>query len=93
MWGVLYLALGAPSGVVAFTYMVVSLASIGVFARTRNFELLLRTATSANRIEAYVNASAMVCGFAFSFAPNGVAPPGRLTSPAIDESSGQERSY
>jgi adenylate cyclase len=42
VWGVLYLALGAPSGVVAFAYMVVSVVSIGVFARTRNFELLLR---------------------------------------------------
>jgi adenylate cyclase len=42
VWGVLYLALGAPSGVVAFGYFVISLASIGLFARTRNFELLLR---------------------------------------------------
>jgi adenylate cyclase len=42
VWGVLYLALGAPSGVVAFAYMVVSMVSIGVFARTRDFELLLR---------------------------------------------------
>jgi adenylate cyclase len=42
VWGVLYLALGAPSGVVAFGYMVVSVVSIGLFARTRNFELLLR---------------------------------------------------
>jgi adenylate cyclase len=42
LWGVLYLALGAPSGVVAFAYMVVSVVSIGLFARTRNFELLLR---------------------------------------------------
>jgi adenylate cyclase len=42
VWGVLYLALGAPSGVVAFAYMVVSVVSIGLFARTRNFELLLR---------------------------------------------------
>ena len=41
VWGVLYLALGAPSGVVAFAYMVVSVVSIGLFARTRNFELLL----------------------------------------------------
>jgi adenylate cyclase len=40
-WGVLYLALGAPSGVVAFAYFVISVASIGIFARTRNFELLL----------------------------------------------------
>ena len=42
VWGVLYLALGAPAGVVAFGYFVVSVASIGLFARTRNFELLLR---------------------------------------------------
>jgi adenylate cyclase len=42
VWGVLYLALGAPSGVVAFAYMVVSVVSIGLFARTRNFELLVR---------------------------------------------------
>jgi hypothetical protein len=42
VWGVLYLALGAPSGVVAFAYLVVSVVSIGLFARTRNFELLLR---------------------------------------------------
>ena len=42
VWGVLYLALGAPSGVVAFVYMVISVVSIGLFARTRNFELLLR---------------------------------------------------
>ena len=42
VWGALYLALGAPSGAVAFGYFVISLASIGLFARTRNFELLLR---------------------------------------------------
>jgi guanylate cyclase len=42
VWGILYLALGAPAGLVAFAYFVVSVASIGLFARTRNFELLLR---------------------------------------------------
>jgi adenylate cyclase len=42
VWGSLYLALGAPSGVVAFAYLVVSVASIALFARTGNFELLLR---------------------------------------------------
>ncbi len=41
VWGVLYLALGAPAGVVAFAYFVISVASIGLFARTGNFELLL----------------------------------------------------
>ena len=42
VWAVLYLALGAPAGSVAFLYFLVSVASIGLFARTRNFELLLR---------------------------------------------------
>jgi guanylate cyclase len=42
VWGTLYLALGAPSGVVAYAYFAISLASIGLFARTQNFELLLR---------------------------------------------------
>jgi guanylate cyclase len=42
VWGVLYLALGAPAGAVALAYFVISLISIGLFARTRNFELLLR---------------------------------------------------
>jgi guanylate cyclase len=42
VWGVLYLALGAPAGAVALAYFVTSLISIGLFARTRNFELLLR---------------------------------------------------
>jgi len=42
VWGTLYFALGAPAGLVAYAYFVVSVASIGLFARTRNFELLLR---------------------------------------------------
>jgi adenylate cyclase len=42
VWGVLYLALGAQSGVVAFIYFGVSLASIALFARTHDFALLLR---------------------------------------------------
>jgi guanylate cyclase len=41
VWGVLYLALGAVSGLVAFAYLVISIISIAVFARTRNFQLLL----------------------------------------------------
>ncbi|HEX6129079.1 MAG TPA: adenylate/guanylate cyclase domain-containing protein [Candidatus Limnocylindria bacterium] len=42
VWGTVYLAMGAPAGVVAFAYFVVSVTSIGLFARTRDFELLLR---------------------------------------------------
>ena len=42
LWGVLYLALGAQSGLVAFVYFGVSLVSIAVAARTHDFALLLR---------------------------------------------------
>jgi guanylate cyclase len=42
VWGTVYLAMGAPAGLVAFGYFVVSVVSIGLFARTRNFDLLLR---------------------------------------------------
>src|SRR5919106_621775 len=42
LWGSLYLALGAPSGLLAFVYFAISLGAIAVFTRTRNFGLLLR---------------------------------------------------
>jgi adenylate cyclase len=42
VWGGLYLALGAPSGLLAILYLLISLGAIAVFARTRNFGLLLR---------------------------------------------------
>jgi adenylate cyclase len=42
LWGNLYLALGAPSGLLAFVYFAVSLGAIAVFTRTRDFALLLR---------------------------------------------------
>ena len=42
VWGALYLAFGAQSGVVAFIYAGVSLMSIALFARARDFALLLR---------------------------------------------------
>jgi adenylate cyclase len=42
LWGSLYLALGAPSGVLAFVYFAVSVGAIAAFIRTRNFDLLLR---------------------------------------------------
>jgi adenylate cyclase len=42
LWGGLYLAFGAPSGVLAFVYFVVSVAAIAVFTRTRDFTMLLR---------------------------------------------------
>jgi adenylate cyclase len=41
IWAVLYLAFGAWTGWAAVLYAVVSLASIAVFARTRDFDLLL----------------------------------------------------
>jgi adenylate cyclase len=42
LWAGLYLGLGAPAGSVAILYFGVSLASLAVFARTRNFKFLLR---------------------------------------------------
>ena len=42
LWGTLYLALGAPSGALAYVYFVISVGAIAVFARTRDFALFLR---------------------------------------------------
>jgi guanylate cyclase len=42
VWGTVYLIMGAPAGLVAFAYFVISVVSIGLFARTGNFDLLLR---------------------------------------------------
>jgi adenylate cyclase len=42
MWSALYIAFGGPVGLTAFVYFVISVASIAVFARTRDFKLLLR---------------------------------------------------
>jgi guanylate cyclase len=41
IWAALYLAFGAWTGYVAVVYAVISIASIALFARTRNFRLLL----------------------------------------------------
>jgi guanylate cyclase len=41
LWGILYLALGSPVGIAPFVYFAISLASLIVFARTRNFRFLL----------------------------------------------------
>jgi adenylate cyclase len=46
-WAVLYLAFGAWPGWLAVLYAVVSVASILVFARTRNFDLLLNIQLAA----------------------------------------------
>ncbi|HEU4674336.1 MAG TPA: adenylate/guanylate cyclase domain-containing protein [Candidatus Limnocylindrales bacterium] len=42
LWGTLFVAFGAVSGLVAFAYFAISLASIVAFARTRDFAALLR---------------------------------------------------
>jgi adenylate cyclase len=47
VWAVLYLFFGAWPGVLAIVYAAVSIASILVFSRTRNFELLLNIQLSA----------------------------------------------
>ncbi len=41
VWGGFYLALGAPSGVLALVYFAISLGAIALFARTRDFALFL----------------------------------------------------
>ena len=42
VWGSLYLALGSPVGVVPFVYFGVSVGAIAIFARTHDFDFLLR---------------------------------------------------
>jgi adenylate cyclase len=42
VWGVLYLALGATAGLIAWLYLVISVAAIVVFSRTRDTAWLLR---------------------------------------------------
>jgi adenylate cyclase len=41
VWGTAYLALGSPVGIVPYIYLAVSIGSLVLFARTRNFRLLL----------------------------------------------------
>jgi adenylate cyclase len=43
VWGSLYLGFGSSAGIVPFVYFAVSLGSLVVFARTRNFRLFLVT--------------------------------------------------
>ncbi|HEY8115592.1 MAG TPA: adenylate/guanylate cyclase domain-containing protein [Actinomycetota bacterium] len=43
VWGSLYLAFGSPVGIVPYIYFAVSLGSLVIFARTRNFQFLLVT--------------------------------------------------
>jgi len=43
VWGTVYLAFGSPVGIVPFIYFAVSIGSLVLFARTRNFRLLLVT--------------------------------------------------
>jgi hypothetical protein len=41
VWGSLYLGFSEPVGVIPFVYFAVSICSLVVFARNRNFHLLL----------------------------------------------------
>ena len=41
VWGALYLSFGSAVGVIPFIYFAVSIASLVIFARTRDFRLLL----------------------------------------------------
>jgi guanylate cyclase len=42
VWGTLFIALGAPSGLVAYLYFLVSVAAVVVFSRTRDAKSFLR---------------------------------------------------
>jgi adenylate cyclase len=42
VWGTLFLALGAPAGVLAYLYFVVSATALVIFSRTRDMDWLLR---------------------------------------------------
>jgi adenylate cyclase len=42
LWGLLYLAFGSPVGIIPYVYLAVSVASVAVYSRTRDAELLLR---------------------------------------------------
>jgi guanylate cyclase len=41
VWGAVYLAFGSPVGIVPYIYLAVSIGSLVLFARIRNFRLLL----------------------------------------------------
>ena len=41
VWGSVYLAFGSPVGIVPFIYFAISIGSLVLFSRTRNFRLLL----------------------------------------------------
>jgi adenylate cyclase len=41
-WGVIYLALGAMAGLIAWLYLLISIAAIAIFSRTRDTEAFLR---------------------------------------------------
>ena len=42
VWGAIYLALGAMAGLIAWLYLVISVAAIAIFSRTRDTEWFLR---------------------------------------------------
>ena len=42
VWGAIYLALGASAGLIAWLYLIISIAAIVIFSRTRDTEWLLR---------------------------------------------------
>src|SRR4051812_491830 len=42
VWGAIYLAFGVTAGLIAWLYLVVSVAAIAIFARTGNVARLLR---------------------------------------------------
>jgi adenylate cyclase len=65
IWGAIYLAFGATSGVIAWLYLLVSAAAVAVFSRTRDADWLLRVEL-LDILLAPTLAQAFVGGFAGS---------------------------
>ena len=63
VWGTLYLAFGSAVGIAPFVYLAISVASLLVFARTRNFRFLLLVQLLDILIAPTVGGQMLVGGF------------------------------
>ena len=63
IWGVLYLALGSWVGIAPLVYCAISVASLEVFARTKNFQFLLAVQLLAILVMPTAGGQMLVGGF------------------------------
>jgi len=63
VWGILYLALGSWVGIAPLVYCAISVASLAVFARTRNFRFLLLVQLLAILVAPTAGGQMLVGGF------------------------------